>query len=147
MAVQSSEGERSIDDKRCILYGEVREISCPPSLNSQAPCIYKCCQTDIHCIQTEVRPNITEFVILYQITFILLFIFQVCDEFKSITTIPLKKTFYQNIDKHTPKLTELFQKKGGAHGKKINMFALKLFIMIYIRINWTHYPTHKRLLR
>lgn len=57
---------------------------------------------------------------------LLIFIFQVCEEFARITAIPLRSTFYQKLDQHTPKLMRLFEKKGGVHGNRISGVLDKL---------------------
>ncbi|XP_051519995.1 uncharacterized protein LOC127421196 isoform X1 [Myxocyprinus asiaticus] len=45
---------------------------------------------------------------------------QIEEEFQRITTIRLQSTFMQKLDLYTPKLLNMFQKKGGAAGGKIS---------------------------
>lgn len=45
--------------------------------------------------------------------------FQIKEEFKRITTVPLERTFLTKLDFYTPKMQEIFSKKGGVAGTKI----------------------------
>ncbi|XP_076616611.1 uncharacterized protein LOC143339324 [Chaetodon auriga] len=44
---------------------------------------------------------------------------QIKEEFKRITTFPLERTFLTKLDFYTPKMQEIFSKKGGVAGTKI----------------------------
>ncbi|CAL8263520.1 unnamed protein product [Merluccius merluccius] len=44
---------------------------------------------------------------------------QIKEEFKTITTVPLERTFLTKLDFYTPKMQEIFSKKGGVAGTKI----------------------------
>ncbi|XP_062414846.1 uncharacterized protein LOC119210675 [Pungitius pungitius] len=44
---------------------------------------------------------------------------QIKEEFKRITTVPLERTFLTKLDFYTPKMLEIFSKKGGLAGTKI----------------------------
>ncbi|XP_054587898.1 uncharacterized protein [Nothobranchius furzeri] len=44
---------------------------------------------------------------------------QIKEEFKRLTTVHLEQTFLSSLDRFTPKLLAMFQKKGGTAGTKI----------------------------
>lgn len=46
-------------------------------------------------------------------------VFQIDNEFKRISTVPLLSTFFAALDQYSPRLMELFRRKGGADGRKI----------------------------
>ncbi|TDH06222.1 hypothetical protein EPR50_G00131490 [Perca flavescens] len=49
---------------------------------------------------------------------------QINEEFRRCNTIPLESTFFSQLDRHTPKLLELFSSKGGAVGQRMkSLFA------------------------
>ncbi|KAL1005692.1 hypothetical protein UPYG_G00062440 [Umbra pygmaea] len=52
--------------------------------------------------------------------------FQVNEEFRRCTAVPLEARFMSQLDKHTPKLLELVSAKGGATGQRIKNLLMEL---------------------
>ena len=77
---------------------------------------------------TKLNSNMTQYGLYYMVIYVCLCfpwtvsnfsISQIEEEFRRITLKPLKTTFLQKLDQHTPKLLSLFRSKGGAVGKKL----------------------------
>ncbi|XP_049455374.1 uncharacterized protein LOC125902801 isoform X1 [Epinephelus fuscoguttatus] len=51
---------------------------------------------------------------------------QINEEFQRCNTVPLEQTFISQLDRHTPKLLELFSSKGGAVGQRMKSVLIEL---------------------
>ncbi|KAE8278095.1 hypothetical protein D5F01_LYC23836 [Larimichthys crocea] len=52
--------------------------------------------------------------------------FQINEEFRRCTAVPLESTFMSQLDKYTPKLLEVFSAKGGVIGQRIKNLLMQL---------------------
>ncbi|TKS64894.1 hypothetical protein D9C73_027686 [Collichthys lucidus] len=51
---------------------------------------------------------------------------EIDNEFMRISTVPLMSTFFAELDQHSPRMMELFRRKGGAAGKKIKQIMVAI---------------------
>lgn len=68
--------------------------------------------------------------------FFVLCIFQVFMEFSRIVGKNLKQEFYESIDRHSPRLLELFRSKRGNVGQLLTQISQQTNVSPYIFYTW-----------
>lgn len=70
-------------------------------------------------------------VIFEAFKLVLLFVFQLQDEFQRITMVNLEPKFMSKLDEYTPRLMTLFNSKGGAMGLRLKALLLQVIFSEY----------------